>query len=1031
MAPLTLVLARALLRAARGRQLAVVAALGLATIIPVVVGASAAVTANAVLERTLAMLPVGERTVIVSYNGLLGASESANIDRTVRQRLSVLGAGPVRRQLEYRELADNAGSTFVLAAADGLPGRVRLVDGRMPRSCTPQRCEVVAEQPAGVADPVLRRGYGLAIVGHVVRTDPLLLSGTFAPKSHIPLLLADGVQRVASVEPLALIQRSYGWVAPLEAAAVSAIGVDAWSHDAAGVADRLFLDLTGLELVTPDAALRAESERADDSAGRFGLLAGSCAVLLLGAALAGGAALRPDHARFVSALRRRGLSAGRTRAVLALETLALAFAGAVAGLAAGFGVAAVMAVRASLPAWPTAGSAVAGSLPGVLVLMAAAWALLMISLWPSTSRPSYLEQRTAWRVLAAAALTGLIAVPLVISRGGPQTASAAGDPLVVMLPALILLTIGLATARLWPWAVRWAYRVLPRRTPGLRLGIAGISARPMLAAATVALLAAGVGATGFAASYRSTLLRGAQDQAAFEVPFDVRVQPGNALAPVLSLASVAQFADVAPGTQAMPVVRQAASIRSGPKAAEVVQMLGVDPAGLTRIHRWSRVIGGPGPAEVARALAVPPPDPGVKLPAGGRMLLRIGDELPGVVLAATIRASDGSVRGLDLTVQPARGQGPPGTGRVLGAELPAVPTGTDGWHLIAVSVKQSLDDATRREHGAGEGTTDRGFPAGRIVLNGVSVDDQPVAAPWSGWKGAGLNVGASGASAVLDFRLTSSVEVLSPIGAPLGSGASGQPLPVAADPLTAGQGPLLTLTLNGAAVRARVVSTLPRMSTVTGRFVVSDRRALTALIDASNPGQGQPAELWLALARASDQPQARKALAATPFTGLTVRWSTQIEHSLRTDPVARGAVQLLVLAAALTMLVALAALVLLVVSERFEDAGELYAWEADGVAPAVLRRGLWVRAALVAVVGVPAGVLGGLVLTRLTARLVGLTAGAQQPQPPLVAVTGAGTALSAIVLALAVALVAAGLVASAALREPQPVLPSPSRGGAG
>jgi len=36
------------------------------------------------------------------------------------------------------------GSTFLLGAADELPTAVRLLDGRMPRSCLPKRCEVVA-----------------------------------------------------------------------------------------------------------------------------------------------------------------------------------------------------------------------------------------------------------------------------------------------------------------------------------------------------------------------------------------------------------------------------------------------------------------------------------------------------------------------------------------------------------------------------------------------------------------------------------------------------------------------------------------------------------------------------------------------------------------------------------------------------------------------------------------------------------------------------------------------------------------------
>ena len=67
---------------------------------------------------------------------------------------------------------------------------------------------MVVERPAGTADPVLGTRYGLVVVGHVVRTDPVLLNGTFAPPATIPLVLASGVQQAASITQLALIQRA-------------------------------------------------------------------------------------------------------------------------------------------------------------------------------------------------------------------------------------------------------------------------------------------------------------------------------------------------------------------------------------------------------------------------------------------------------------------------------------------------------------------------------------------------------------------------------------------------------------------------------------------------------------------------------------------------------------------------------------------------------------------------------------------------------------------------------------------------------
>src|SRR5690349_20308681 len=261
MAAIVPALIGARLRAAGGRHLAVVAALATAAVIPVVVSASAAVTADAALGRGLAGLPAGQRSVIVSYSGFLDAAGSREADRVVRDRLPALGDGPIHRQVEYRALADSTGRAFTLAGTDDLASAVRLTSGRLPRTCTPTRCEVVVIDAAG-DDPVLRSGYGLAVVGHAVRTDPLLLTGTFTPAPGGPLILADGVDAVAAVEPLALIQRSYGWVAPLDRARIRSLGVERWITTASTTGDRLAIAHQGLALTTPDSTIRDEADRA-------------------------------------------------------------------------------------------------------------------------------------------------------------------------------------------------------------------------------------------------------------------------------------------------------------------------------------------------------------------------------------------------------------------------------------------------------------------------------------------------------------------------------------------------------------------------------------------------------------------------------------------------------------------------------------------------------------------------------------------------------------------------------------------------
>ncbi|HZE29286.1 MAG TPA: FtsX-like permease family protein, partial [Gaiellaceae bacterium] len=110
--------------------------------------------------------------------------------------------------------------------------------------------------------------------------------------------------------------------------------------------------------------------------------------------------------------------------------------------------------------------------------------------------------------------------------------------------------------------------------------------------------------------------------------------------------------------------------------------------------------------------------------------------------------------------------------------------------------------------------------------------------------------------------------------------------------------------------------------------------------------------------------------------------------------------------AALTAIVlALLGLVLGAVSERRDEAAELFDLEAQGVAPASLRRQLRLRASLAGLAGALGGVLTGLLLSLLVVRFVELTANATAPEPPL--------QLSPDWTLIAIAALAAGLVAVA------------------
>ena len=212
-----------------------------------------------------------------------------------------------------------------------------------------------------------------------------------------------------------------------------------------------------------------------------------------------------------------------------------------------------------------------------------------------------------------------------------------------------------------------------------------------------------------------------------------------------------------------------------------------------------------------------------------------------------------------------------------------------------------------------------------------------------------------------------------------------------------------------------MVGELPRFPTLGDRFIVADREALAAALDDHVPGSGAPHEVW------TTGPTA--ALAAAPYDQVSVRTQDARRAALESDVVGQGAAWLLLVATAVSLLVALLSLVLLVVGERRDDAGQLVAQEADGVAPSTLRRSLWWRAVAVAVPGLVLGTVAGLVLTRSVSTLVALSASGTAPVPPLVPAVGAGWTSTVLVVGLGAALALCAVVASRTLRSAWPERP--------
>jgi len=139
-----------------------------------------------------------------------------------------------------------------------------------------------------------------------------------------------------------------------------------------------------------------------------------------------------------------------------------------------------------------------------------------------------------------------------------------------------------------------------------------------------------------------------------------------------------------------------------------------------------------------------------------------------------------------------------------------------------------------------------------------------------------------------------------------------------------------------------------------------------------------PSELWL------DAPQtAAQKLARRPFSLLDVTSQHATAAELRSDPLARGALALLLVTGIVAGLLAAAGLLLTVVGDLRDDSGELYDLEAQGATPHDLRSHLLLRAGLVAVLGLVGGVAAGAVVSALVVSVVTVTAGAGVALPPL------------------------------------------------
>jgi hypothetical protein len=945
---------------------AAVAALAILVVLPTVAG-------DLLLRRTLQELDPSERAVTVALAPESQPTQAVigSVEAGLRARLAVPGIGPLRRLVEFRSLAMPDGTLFRLGGMEKLNSAVQVLDGRLPESCTPNRCEVVAVGKNAGTDLNKFALPDVVIVGHVTRTDPVPFTGGLTPNVGETLLLSGDPTAVNGVESIRLIRRVDAWVATIVPAEVNRSALAQLLVTLPAAAKDI--TIPGVTIDAPDALLRTALSRADVAGRSLALPIGQTLVLLFGVATLVGLGLRNRHRLASDRLARRGADRSVLLAFDAISGVIAVGAGCVVGTAGGALASWLLLRGLDLPTGPTLRAAWTSSAIRRFVIA-------LLGLWLVTTGFLRLKVRDGsarQRRVLSSDLIGLVTIgviALLLKRGNTSTSqlSAGTDPLLWSLPILLAITLACAAVRIVPILLSLAGRSLPNRAALARIALMDATRRPLRPLAAASIIAAAVAFGSFALSYRTTLMQGAREQAAFDVPFDATLNVGRDLVRPWQLTKTTEWNQVLAGTTATDVLRRGVTLRRSGTGGDGIDLIGLDPATLASAHSW-RPDYGASPVQASQALTLPPPVPVGSTIPDGTTSLRAGvvGTWDGSELAFVLARADGTWHE-ELAA-------PDGQGRPT-----LVLEATDrGGRFIGFRVGQPASTTERIEHHVGEGNT--GAPAASVALAFRDViavaASGDVALPFepSRFSSRQANVTArADGSMQVDVALQGSAALVLPTPSP-------DPLPALVDTVTASaaQDGIVTIDTSGSQIAFRVVGVAPLFPTASNRFIVTDVSHLRQHLDLAQPGFGTPTEVWLAADTSVHEKALRLLLHEAPYRALKVDSRMERYDTLRTDPLSRMTLAVLLGSAALAALLAAGALALNAVAERSEDEAFHRALALEGASHRVISKLVADRAMGLALVAVPVGLVGGGFLVSIIVDVVKISATAGTPEPPL------------------------------------------------
>jgi hypothetical protein len=549
-------------------------------------------------------------------------------------------------------------------------------------------------------------------------------------------------------------------------------------------------------------------------------------------------------------------------------------------------------------------------------------------------------------VADVAALGALAAILLALARGkADATALQAGGGtgvFLLLLPGLVLFVLAVAAARLLSPALRLLELAARGATPSVRVALLSLARAPGEVSLTVVFFVLSVGIAVFAFAYRGTLVQGEREQARYAVPAPF------VLSEDLGKLVTIQQAGAAKLYGSRQVVRESGYV-TGNHGRDFT-LLALPARSLASIDGWRGNFSSQSPAELGRLLqpATTPSLRGIRLPAAAEALTLpftiTGDQ---VGLTAIVQNRRGDFTPLQLGEHDA------------GEYAPTVrlPPEARGGLIVALRLSFPTIAAYVAGHRSAETS---------LSVNDASKGTLRLGKAFAGWFGTnGINADGNTFHFVVNNAADSILRPHEP--------HEGELVPVVTTPAiarAAGPSGIVPLHIEDSIITGKIVATTRYFPSIDGDAVVADLPTWLTAANTAEPGVATASELWL-----DTHPPAGLPLA---LASQRARW-----NELRSDPLARGAIALLLVTALVGLALAAVGLWLTVLGDLRDERGSLHDLEAQGATPADIRRHILLRAAVIGVLGLAGGVAAGAIVGALVVAVVSVTAGAEDALPPL------------------------------------------------